>query len=189
MTPLCCISHDSQGCSRGRHSNVKPEEPLKPEFKSDKGEQKLHDSTEIIYQGPKSAEALEKERPRYTHPLTQLSLFLSLSFTFHICSNSLYTTKVMILLSTPAPQSLQWRRLKCCRHLFFVICDIIAVYVLSVSADEPKSKLKVKVAPSLTQILEKIEISEREKQEKIGELLKPFSFTETAVTFKFTLFR
>lgn len=41
---------------------------------------------------------------------------------------------------------------------------------MSVSADEPKSKLKVKVSPSLTQILEKIEISEREKQEKIGEL-------------------
>ncbi|XP_060780991.1 cysteine and histidine-rich domain-containing protein 1 [Neoarius graeffei] len=87
-----------KGCSHGRHSNVKPEAPLKPEFRSDKGEQKLHSSKEIIYQGPKSAEALEKERP---------------------------------------------------------------------SSDEPKSKLKVKVSPSLAQILEKMELSEREKQEKI----------------------
>ncbi|XP_062849407.1 cysteine and histidine-rich domain-containing protein 1 [Trichomycterus rosablanca] len=87
-----------KGCVRGRHSNVKPEEPLKPEVKSDKGEQKIHNSEEIIYQGPKSAEALEKERP---------------------------------------------------------------------SSDEPKSKLKVKVSPSLTQILEKMEISEKKKQEII----------------------
>ncbi|XP_060730802.1 cysteine and histidine-rich domain-containing protein 1 [Tachysurus vachellii] len=87
-----------QGCSRGRHSNVKPEEPLKPECKSDKGERNLHSSEEIIYQGPKSAEALEKERP---------------------------------------------------------------------SSDEPKSKLKVKVSPSLSQILEKMEISEKQKQEKL----------------------
>ncbi|KAK3568039.1 hypothetical protein QTP86_029100 [Hemibagrus guttatus] len=87
-----------KGCSRGRHSNVKPEEPLKPECKSDKGEQNLHSSEEIIYQGPKSAEALEKERP---------------------------------------------------------------------GSDEPKSKLKVKVSPSLAQILEKMEISERQKHEKL----------------------
>ncbi|KAF7706546.1 cysteine and histidine-rich domain-containing protein 1 [Silurus meridionalis] len=87
-----------KGCSRGCHSNVKPKEPLKPEITSDKGEQKRHSSKETIFQGPKSAEALEKERP---------------------------------------------------------------------SSDEPKSKLKVKVSPSLTQILVKMEISEKEKQEKI----------------------
>ncbi|XP_036452006.1 cysteine and histidine-rich domain-containing protein 1 [Colossoma macropomum] len=87
-----------KGCVRGRHSNIKPEEPLRPEVTSDKGEQKHQSNEEIIYQGPKSAEALERERP---------------------------------------------------------------------SSDEPKTKLKVKVAPSLAQILEKMEIVEREKKEKI----------------------
>lgn len=47
--------------------------------------------------------------------------------------------------------------------------DILAVYLLSVSSDEPKSKLNVKVSPALVQILEKMEINEREKKEKIGE--------------------
>lgn len=45
-----------QGCTRGRHSNEKPHEPVRPEAASDKGE--------IIYQGPKCAEALQRERPR-----------------------------------------------------------------------------------------------------------------------------
>ncbi|XP_066536503.1 cysteine and histidine-rich domain-containing protein 1 [Hoplias malabaricus] len=84
-----------KGCARGRHSNVKPDEPLRQEVVSDKGEQKQHNTEEIIYQGPKSAEAMERERP---------------------------------------------------------------------SSDEPKTKLKVKVAPSLVQILEKMEISERQKE-------------------------
>ncbi|XP_076843615.1 cysteine and histidine-rich domain-containing protein 1 [Brachyhypopomus gauderio] len=85
-----------KGCARGRHSNVKPEELLKPEVKSDKGDVKLQSSEEIIYQGPKSAEALKKQRP---------------------------------------------------------------------SSDEPKVSLKVKVSPSLMQVLEKMEVSERQKQE------------------------
>lgn len=49
-------------------------------------------------------------------------------------------------------------------------CNIV-VYLLPLSSDEPKSKLKVKVSPSLAQILEKMELSEQEKQEKIGELM------------------
>lgn len=47
---------------------------------------------------------------------------------------------------------------------------IIVVYLSPLSSDEPKSKLKVKVSPSLSQILEKMEISEKQKQEKLGEL-------------------
>uniref|UniRef100_A0A8C2H861 Zgc:92429 n=1 Tax=Cyprinus carpio TaxID=7962 RepID=A0A8C2H861_CYPCA len=54
-----------KGCTRGRHSNEKPQEPLQPEVTSEKGDVKQHSGEEIIYQGPKSAEALEKERPRY----------------------------------------------------------------------------------------------------------------------------
>ncbi|NP_001003457.1 uncharacterized protein LOC445063 [Danio rerio] len=88
-----------KGCTRGRHSNEKPEEPLRPEVTSEKGGMKQHGTAEeIIYQGPKSAEALEKERP---------------------------------------------------------------------SSDEPKTKLQVKISPSLIQIMEKMEISEREKREKL----------------------
>ena len=64
---LLFTSRDYQGCVRGRHSNIKPEEPLRPEVTADKGEQKHQSNEEIIYQGPKSAEALERERPRYAH--------------------------------------------------------------------------------------------------------------------------
>ncbi|XP_051983101.1 cysteine and histidine-rich domain-containing protein 1-like [Xyrauchen texanus] len=87
-----------KGCSRGRHSNEKPPEPLQPEVTSDKGEAKQHSGEEIIYQGPKSAEALYKERP---------------------------------------------------------------------SSDEPMLKLQMKISPSLAQIVEKMEIIEREKREKL----------------------
>ncbi|KAI1898204.1 hypothetical protein AGOR_G00069940 [Albula goreensis] len=86
-----------KGCSRGRHSNEKPQEPLRPEVTSEKGDTLLHTGPEIIYQGPKSAEALKKERP---------------------------------------------------------------------SSDEPKSKLSVKVSPSLAQVLEKLDISNKEEAKK-----------------------
>ncbi|KAJ8407159.1 hypothetical protein AAFF_G00288350 [Aldrovandia affinis] len=85
-----------KGCSRGRHSNKKPQEPLQPEVTSEKGNL-LASKPEIIYQGPKSAEALEKERP---------------------------------------------------------------------SSDEPRSPLQVKVSPSLAQVLEKLDISNREAAQK-----------------------
>uniref|UniRef100_A0A3Q0RGM1 Zgc:92429 n=1 Tax=Amphilophus citrinellus TaxID=61819 RepID=A0A3Q0RGM1_AMPCI len=61
-----------KGCTRGRHSNVKPQEPLRPEVSSDKGEIKNADSQEIIYQGPKSAETLQRERPSSDEPMTKL---------------------------------------------------------------------------------------------------------------------
>ncbi|KAJ8351294.1 hypothetical protein SKAU_G00227700 [Synaphobranchus kaupii] len=86
-----------QGCTQGRHSNKKPEEPLCPEVTSDKGNMQSDVGREIIYQGPKSAEALKKERP---------------------------------------------------------------------SPDEPKSKLPVKVSPSLAQVLEKLDISNKETEQK-----------------------
>lgn len=54
-----------QGCTRGRHSNEKPQQPLLPEVSSDKGKIKHTNGQEIIYQGPKSAEKLQKERPRW----------------------------------------------------------------------------------------------------------------------------
>ncbi|KAI7814592.1 hypothetical protein IRJ41_022009, partial [Triplophysa rosa] len=87
-----------KGCTRGHHSNEKPQEPLRPEVTTDKGDVKQHNGEEMIYQGPKSAEALEKERP---------------------------------------------------------------------SSDEPKSKLKAKISPSLAQIAETMKITEREKREKL----------------------
>ncbi|XP_015250890.1 PREDICTED: cysteine and histidine-rich domain-containing protein 1-like [Cyprinodon variegatus] len=61
-----------KGCTRGRHSNVKPQEPLRPEVSSDKGQISHTNGQEIIYQGPKSAEALQKERPSSDQPLTKL---------------------------------------------------------------------------------------------------------------------
>ncbi|XP_059211134.1 cysteine and histidine-rich domain-containing protein 1 [Centropristis striata] len=61
-----------KGCTRGRHSNEKPQEPLRPEVSSDKGEIKHTNGEEIIYQGPKSAETLQKERPSSNEPMTKL---------------------------------------------------------------------------------------------------------------------
>ncbi|XP_008433539.1 cysteine and histidine-rich domain-containing protein 1 [Poecilia reticulata] len=61
-----------KGCTRGRHSDVKPQEPLRPEVSSDKSEIKPASDREIMYQGPKSAEALQKERPSSDQPMTKL---------------------------------------------------------------------------------------------------------------------
>lgn len=178
---------------------MKPEEPLKPEFKSGKGEQKLHSSKEIIYQGPKSAEALEKERPRYTHshvcslalssnsflsstlnPASQQKQnIISLQLFKNLKSSVFYLIRmcpgVMVFLrSTSISRSLSGCLLNAesvCGFFFLSKECNIVVYLLPLSSDELKSKLKVKVSPSLAQILEKMELSEREKQEKIGELM------------------
>ncbi|XP_074518081.1 cysteine and histidine-rich domain-containing protein 1 [Halichoeres trimaculatus] len=61
-----------KGCTRGRHSNVKPQEPMRPEVTSDKTDVKQANGPEIIYQGPKSAETLQKERPSSDEPKTKL---------------------------------------------------------------------------------------------------------------------
>lgn len=61
-----------KGCTRGRHSNEKPREPLLPEVSSDKGKMKHTSDQEIIYQGPKSVEKLQKERPSSDEPMTKL---------------------------------------------------------------------------------------------------------------------
>ncbi|KAM3857542.1 cysteine and histidine-rich domain-containing protein 1 [Diretmus argenteus] len=68
-----------QGCTHGHHSNVKPQEPLQPEVSSGKGENKNTNGHEIIYQGPKSAEALQKERPSSDEAKTKMSLKVSAS--------------------------------------------------------------------------------------------------------------
>ncbi|KAL4631691.1 cysteine and histidine-rich domain-containing protein 1-like [Arapaima gigas] len=94
-----------KGCTRGRHNNQKPAEPLRPEVSSsDKENLHTRSGQEVIYQGPKSAEALQRERP---------------------------------------------------------------------SPDEPKSKLPVKVSPSLAQLIEKMEISNKEAEAKRGENSAP----------------
>ncbi|XP_030286943.1 cysteine and histidine-rich domain-containing protein 1 [Sparus aurata] len=61
-----------KGCTRGRHNNDKPLEPLRPEVSSDKGENKHTNNQEIIYQGPKSAEKLQRERPSSEEPRIEL---------------------------------------------------------------------------------------------------------------------
>ncbi|XP_030018336.1 cysteine and histidine-rich domain-containing protein 1 [Sphaeramia orbicularis] len=70
-----------KGCTRGRHSNDKPQEPLLPEVTSDKGQIKHTNGQEIIYQGPKSAEKLQKERPSSDEPKTKLLHKVSASLT------------------------------------------------------------------------------------------------------------
>ncbi|XP_035004986.2 cysteine and histidine-rich domain-containing protein 1 [Hippoglossus stenolepis] len=68
-----------KGCTRGRHSDVQPQEPLRPEVTSDKGEIKHANDREIIYQGPKSAETLQRERPSSEEPKTKLPQKVSAS--------------------------------------------------------------------------------------------------------------
>uniref|UniRef100_A0A8C7XAJ3 CHORD domain-containing protein n=1 Tax=Oryzias sinensis TaxID=183150 RepID=A0A8C7XAJ3_9TELE len=70
-----------KGCTHGRHSNEKPQEPLRAEVCSDKGNSRHTNCQEIIYQGPKSAEMLQKERPRCVFMIpTQLPCFPALVF-------------------------------------------------------------------------------------------------------------
>ncbi|KAG7498123.1 hypothetical protein JOB18_049459 [Solea senegalensis] len=70
-----------KGCTRGRHSNEKPQEPLRPEVTSEKGETKLANGQEIIYRGPKSAEKLQRERPSSEEPKVKLPHKVSASLT------------------------------------------------------------------------------------------------------------
>ncbi|XP_051791079.1 cysteine and histidine-rich domain-containing protein 1 [Erpetoichthys calabaricus] len=65
-----------KGCTRGRHNSEKPEEPLRPDVSSEKGANDLQSQTqnEIIFQGPKSAEKMLKERPSPDEPKTKLSV-------------------------------------------------------------------------------------------------------------------
>merc|ERR1719498_1212967 len=66
-----------KGCTHGRHSNEKPKEPLRPEVSSDKNDTKISNGPEIIYQGPKSAETLQRERPSSDEAMTKLPLKVS----------------------------------------------------------------------------------------------------------------
>ncbi|XP_069049721.1 cysteine and histidine-rich domain-containing protein 1 [Lepisosteus oculatus] len=71
-----------KGCARGRHSNVKPQEPLRPEVTSNKADDlRPHAGHEIIFTGPKSAEALKKERPSSEEPKIRLPVKVSQSLT------------------------------------------------------------------------------------------------------------
>nr|XP_061810783.1 cysteine and histidine-rich domain-containing protein 1 [Nerophis lumbriciformis] len=65
-----------KGCTRGRHSNEKPREPLLPEVSSDKAGDKRDrtNGPDIIYRGPKSSEKLRRERPSSDEPKTKLPL-------------------------------------------------------------------------------------------------------------------
>ncbi|XP_062998207.1 integrin beta-1-binding protein 2 isoform X2 [Elgaria multicarinata webbii] len=63
-----------KGCTRGYHSNEKPPEPGEA-----LGEPKVKMSTEIIVQGPKSAEMMERERPSSDEPKQLLPVKLSRS--------------------------------------------------------------------------------------------------------------
>ncbi|KAJ8255448.1 hypothetical protein GJAV_G00204980 [Gymnothorax javanicus] len=75
------LSADPWAATRGRHSNKKPQEPLCPEVTSNKAEVQSHGGPEIIYQGPKSAEALKKERPSPNEPMSRLPAKVSASLT------------------------------------------------------------------------------------------------------------
>ncbi|XP_075116607.1 integrin beta-1-binding protein 2 isoform X2 [Leptodactylus fuscus] len=66
-----------KGCTKGFHSNEKPAEPLKPDISGSKNGPGSKSCTEIIVQGPKSAEKMQKERPRTTEEMNPLLLKVS----------------------------------------------------------------------------------------------------------------
>ncbi|XP_077355803.1 cysteine and histidine-rich domain-containing protein 1 [Festucalex cinctus] len=68
-----------KGCTHGHHSNEKPCEPLLPEVSSDKVGGKHANGQEIIYQGPKSSEKLQQERPSSDEPKTKLPVKVAAS--------------------------------------------------------------------------------------------------------------
>ncbi|XP_006003816.1 cysteine and histidine-rich domain-containing protein 1 isoform X2 [Latimeria chalumnae] len=71
-----------KGCTRGRHSNEKPQEPLKPEVTQNKevsADLRPRMEMELIMQGPKSAEKMQKERPSPDQPLLRLNQKVSKS--------------------------------------------------------------------------------------------------------------
>ncbi|XP_077164136.1 integrin beta-1-binding protein 2 isoform X2 [Paroedura picta] len=59
-----------KGCTKGYHSNEKPPEPEEPESKN-------KTCSEIIVQGPKSAEMMERERPSPDEPMKLLPVKVS----------------------------------------------------------------------------------------------------------------
>ncbi|MBN3297469.1 CHRD1 protein, partial [Amia calva] len=69
-----------KGCTRGRHSNEKPQETLQPEVTSDKANgSRLQAEDKVILREPKSAEALQRERPSSDEPKTKLPVRVSQS--------------------------------------------------------------------------------------------------------------
>ncbi|XP_063288820.1 integrin beta-1-binding protein 2 [Pelobates fuscus] len=70
-----------QGCTKGPHSNEKPLEPLRPEVSGNKSksESGSNSCTEIIVQGPKSAEKMQKERPSAQEQMRPLTFKVSRS--------------------------------------------------------------------------------------------------------------
>ncbi|KAM8934515.1 integrin beta-1-binding protein 2 [Pelodytes ibericus] len=71
-----------QGCTKAPHSNEKPQEPLRPEICGTKGSSDSPASNsckEIIVQGPKSAEKMQKERPSVQEQMLPLVFKVSQS--------------------------------------------------------------------------------------------------------------
>ncbi|XP_043912791.1 cysteine and histidine-rich domain-containing protein 1-like [Protopterus annectens] len=71
-----------KGCRRGRHSNEKPAETLKPEVTRNKEvpENMIPPKeTEFIFKGPKTAEMMDKDRPSLDEPMEKLNLKVSKS--------------------------------------------------------------------------------------------------------------
>ncbi|XP_018429961.1 PREDICTED: cysteine and histidine-rich domain-containing protein 1-like [Nanorana parkeri] len=69
-----------KGCTKGPHSNEKPLEPLKPDISGSKNAtDDPAQCTEIIVQGPKSAEKMMRERPSTQEEMRPLELKVSRS--------------------------------------------------------------------------------------------------------------
>ncbi|XP_034020193.1 cysteine and histidine-rich domain-containing protein 1 [Thalassophryne amazonica] len=89
-----------QGCTCGRHSNQKPNEPLKPDVTSHKGISQ-QDGPEIIYQGPKSAEKLLKDRPSADEAKAKLPHHISATL-----AQALATLKISTMAEQQKKESL-----------------------------------------------------------------------------------
>ncbi|XP_053555072.1 cysteine and histidine-rich domain-containing protein 1 [Bombina bombina] len=66
-----------KGCTKGLHSNEKPAEPFRPEICGTKKNTDSKHCQEMIVQGPKSAEKMQKERPSAQEPMMPFVLKVS----------------------------------------------------------------------------------------------------------------
>lgn len=174
----------TQGCTRGRHSDVKPQQPLRPEVSSDKGEIKHAEGREIIYQGPKSAEMLQKERPRCVFEICSQLSFISASI-FFWCACDRWSLSRCVFVPVcficaakswggghgghrEVTAGINYSLRNSCVSVCSCLCMCVFISLHVHSSDEPMTKLPQKVSASLAQALEKLDISKRGENEKKG---------------------
>ncbi|XP_019376551.1 PREDICTED: integrin beta-1-binding protein 2 [Gavialis gangeticus] len=142
-----------KGCTKGCHSSEKPSEPFSQVETSDKLVAKL--GRELIVQGPKSAEKMQRERPSSDELRQQLPIKVSRSLEQVLEKLNLTSED-----QPPKGGSLcQGEKVELLFMLHF-FC----------SSDELRQQLPIKVSRSLEQVLEKLNLTSEDQPPKGGSL-------------------